>query len=100
MPKLTHIPRETLEAVQARVRDGEKWGEVAKSVGCGVVALKGNLKRLGMEYQFGRHGKRMCRTNRVDSTHVRELRWDSAMAKRYLGSSILCVEGGAGHAPH
>jgi len=54
--KRVAIPMDTLQAACQRLQAGERWEDVLASIGIGRTALRGCLKRAGMQYEFGRLG--------------------------------------------
>lgn len=56
----THIDLSKLQSACERIQSGEQYKDVAASLGVGRTALRGCLKRAGLQYEFGgRHRARV-----------------------------------------
>ena len=86
--KRAFIPESRLPEASERVRNGERYAEVAKELGVGVTALRAALKRAGLQYVFGRRSKYnkqhkfiMARERQAGEIHA--LKWDETLASRF-----------------
>lgn len=84
MAARTHIPQPLLDEALERIKAGERWEDVGKSLGVGRFALRGCFARAGMMAPRGRL------SGKYKTTAVEQARgWNVALASRMAVRPLL-----------
>lgn len=82
-PKHPAIPLERLQHALEMKLAGEPWKTVIAEVGFGFTAIRSQMQKAGMQFEFP-----PARTKRAGKVYEHKVMWDTGMANRFARRSL------------